>query len=256
MRFGLSCAAAAVALFAFCGCSDDGEPGGGAVPAGDARTFVPEGLPNEELGEQPGGLTLVAFTLAEGGSGLELYAAIANESDAPACNIGMMIEFYDREQRLVTSMGVPVSSGGFFRLDDGSGAVISCLPKGSVAMAASTELPPEVVLEELGSLKHNFPAFEVGGVFLEGVSIGKLAPATAGAESTYRGTLTNGLDDTLRAATVTVFPVNRVGRPLGVARSGASTDIPAGDTWTFETSAVRDVGVGYVAYAGGSIALP
>jgi hypothetical protein len=246
-------------LFVCAGCSSDGDgaPEGGGLPLeGDDRAFVPEGLANDEIGEQPGGLTLVAFTLAPGVSGLELYAAIANDGDQPACEIGMIVEFYDKEQRLLTSAGVPVHSGGFFRLDDGSGTVISCLPEGRVAMAALTELPPEVVLEELGSLKHNFPAFEVSGAFLEGVRVGKLTVASADAGSTYRGTLTNLLEVTLLAPRVTVFPVNRVGRPLGVATSMASTELPSGGSWTFETSPVRDAGVAYEVIADGSVSLP
>lgn len=238
------------------GCSGGGDspPGsGGGAPVGDGRAFVPEDLPNTEVGEQPGGLTLVAFTLERGSAGLELYAAVKNEDTDPACNIGMMVEFYDRAQNLVTSVGGSVSSGRFYRLDDGSGAVLSCLPPGQVGMAAVTELPSEILLEELGSLKHNFPAFEVGGAFLDGVSIGKLTTVATDGGSKYQGTLANGLDVTLGAPAVTVFPVNRVGRPLGVATATASTDVTAGGTWSFETTPVRDPGVGYAAYASGSV---
>jgi hypothetical protein len=55
------------------------------------------------------------------------------------------------------------------------------------------------------------------------------------------------------SASVAVFPVNRVGRPLGMATASASADLAAGGTWTFETTAVDDPGVGQAAFASGSV---
>ena len=50
------------------------------------------------------------------------------------------------------------------------------------------------------------------------------------------------------------FPVNRVGRPLGMVMSNATTDLPPGGSFTFETSPVDDPGVGYEAYPSGVMA--
>ena len=64
----------------------------------------------------------------------------------------------------------------------------------------------------------------------------------------YTGKVTNGLDVAVSAPAVAIFPVNRVGRPLGQATSSAIVDIPPGGSWAFETSAVDDLGVDYLAY--------
>jgi hypothetical protein len=237
-----------------CSGVDDARPPGSGEPVSDDRGFVPEGLPNTELEGQEGGLTLVAFTLQEGVEGLELYAAVKNEDATPACEIGMTTDFYDRGEQFVTTAGSVVSSGRFYRIDDGSGVVLSCLPPGQVGMTAVTKLPPEVVLSELGHLKHAFPAFAVSGLVpLDGVSVGKLTPVRTPSGSAYRGILTNGLAQTLSSPTVAVFPVNGVGRPLGVARSSATTELSPAGTWTFETSSVDEVGAGYAAFVGGSV---
>ena len=57
----------------------------------------------------------------------------------------------------------------------------------------------------------------------------------------------------MSAPTVTIFPVNRVGRPLGAATASSTIDIPPGGSWSFETSPVDDLGVDYVAYPAASI---
>jgi hypothetical protein len=120
-------------------------------------------------------------------------------------------------------------------------------------MAAFVDFPPELTLDEIGSLQHNFPAFGLDVVPLEGVSVSKLATRSAGELRKYGGTLTNGLDVPVKSPAITVFPVNRVGRPLGVATSAATTDLAPSGTWTFETSGVSDPGSGYAAYPDGSI---
>ncbi|HEY3495946.1 MAG TPA: hypothetical protein VGK73_14710 [Polyangiaceae bacterium] len=63
----------------------------------------------------------------------------------------------------------------------------------------------------------------------------------------------NEFEAELRAPTVMVFPVNRVGRPLGAASSGTGAALPAGGTWSFETSTVDDPGVDAVAFASASL---
>jgi hypothetical protein len=244
-------------LVAATGCSgggDDAPGAGGGGSAGDDRAFVPEGLSNTELAGQEGGLTLVAFTLEQGAAGLVLHAAVENEGATPACEVGMLIDYYDQTQQLVTSAGSAVLGGHFYLIDDGSGVVLTCIPPGKVGMTSMPALSPEVVLSDLGHLEHHFPAFTVPGVVpLDGVSVGKLTAVGTAIGSAYRGTLTNGLDQVLSSPKVTVFPVNRVGRPLAVATSLAPMEIPPGGIWPFETSSVGELGVGYAAFAGGSV---
>jgi hypothetical protein len=146
-----------------------------------------------------------------------------------------------------------LESGRLYRIDDGSGVIIRCVAPGQVAMTASTNLPDDIVIDELGSLRHSFPAFTVAVVPIDALSVSEVETVSRGAESAYTGTLTNGLDVAVSAAKVTIFPMNRVGRPLCVAASSATTDLPPGGSWTFETTTVTDLGVDYVAYPAASI---
>jgi hypothetical protein len=230
--------------------------GGGAVgsggTAGDGRFFVPENLPNTpKEGEVGVTLKLVAFTLLQGAAGPELYAAVRNDGSAPSCNAGMMTDFIDKTGQNVATAATGLRSKQLYRLD--ATTILGCIDPGQIAMSASTKLPAEVVIAELGSLQHSFPTFGVDGIVPSAgftVSHVQLIEQLigVGAGTLYRGTFTNGLDATVNAPNVTIFPVNRVGRPLGVATASATIDVLPAGTWSFETSTVSDVGVDYDAY--------
>ena len=185
-------------------------------------------------------LKLVAWTLVQGPTAAELYAAIRNDGNAPSCEAGMMTDFIDKAGQTVATVGTAVYSKQLYRLD--ATTVISCIDPGQIAMSAATNLPAEVVIEELGSLTHTFPTF--GGfdglVPVAGVTISQVATVAKGAGSAYTGTLSNGFDTPVSAPIVTIFPVNRVERPLGMATANSTTDIPPGGSWSFETSPVDD----------------
>ena len=228
--------------------------GGMAAAPGDDRLSVPEGLPNTpRAGEVGVTLKLVAWTLVQGPTGAELYAAVKNDGTAPSCEAGMMTDFIDKSGQTVVSVGTALQSKQLYRLD--ATTVISCVDPGQIAMAAAPNLPAEVAIGELGSLTHTFPTF--GGfdglVPISGFTVSQVATVAKGNGNAYTGTLANGFDTTVSAPSVTIFPVNRVGRPLGAATASATTDIPPGGTWSFETSPVDDLGVDYVAYPAASI---
>jgi hypothetical protein len=222
---------------------------------GDDRLFVPEDLPNTpRAGEVGVTLKLVASTLVQGPTAAALYAAVRNDGNAPSCEAGMMTDFIDKAGQTVVSVGTALYSKQLYRLD--ATTVISCIDPGQIAMAAATNLPAEIVIGELGSLTHTFPTF--GGfdalVPVAGFTVSQVATIAKGDGSAYTGTLSNGFDTTVSAPTVTIFPVNRVGRPLGAATASSTIDIPPGGSWSFETSAVSDLGVDYVAYPSASLA--
>jgi hypothetical protein len=77
---------------------------------------------------------------------------------------------------------------------------------------------------------------------------------TAGAGTVYTGTLSNGLDVAVSDPSVTVFSVNRVGRPLGVAIATGTVQIPPGGSWAFETNTVDMPGADQAAYPAGAMA--
>jgi hypothetical protein len=236
--------------------SNGGLPEGGGAPGArqdaaalDESAFSPEGLPNLPLDSVAGVLTLFASTLKPGANGLELYAAIRNDGAYPLCGAAMMIEFYDHADQLMGTASAGVQSGRLYRIPDGSGT-ISCVAPGQTAMAAATSLPQGLELEALKYLGHRFPAFQIDGAELLPSATVSEVEAYATAEGTvYRGTVLNAADAPISDPNVSVFPVNGVGRPLGVATSKGTVEIAPADTWSFETSAIAEPGVDHVAFA-------
>ncbi|XXX75933.1 FxLYD domain-containing protein [Sorangium sp. So ce134] len=141
----------------------------------------------------------------------------------------------------------PERARRFCRLTDGSGVIIPCIAR-EIAMTGPTNLPDDIAIEELGYLLHRFPAFTAGVEPVDAITLGEVETVSRGAESAHTGTLDNALDVAVSDPKVTVFPVNRVGRPLGAATSSAAAAIPPGGTWTFETTTADDPGVDHVAY--------
>jgi len=215
---------------------------------GDDLFFVPD-LPNTNLdGDRAGGLKLVAFTLVREAKGTSLYAAVKNGGDTPVCEAGMTTYFVDKTDQIVTSAGSVLQSKQFYRLDDG--VIIRCIAPGQIAMSAATDLPSDIVIEKLGYLQHRFPAFMIDGIVpIEGLDVSEVQTIARGDNKRYAGKLINRFDKTVTDPSLAIFPMNRVGRPLGVATSKTTTELPPGSSWSFESTDVADLGVGYVAYA-------
>jgi len=230
-------------------CSNDGA-GAGAVrddAAGDAR-IVPVGL---NVTARPGGcgvLNVTALTLRRGPSNGELYAALKNEGASPACSPSFSVELFDEaDQPLATGLGGLLVKG-FYRLTDGSETVAGCVGPGDVAMVAISDLPAELVVEDVNNVIYgcNFWMLEVEPI--AGVTVGDVNVVEQGDGASYTGALVNGLDVALSNPSVAVFPLNRMGRPLGVALGTGTVDVPAGGTWQFETTTVNEAGVDSAAY--------
>jgi len=237
------------------GSSSSSGSGGETAQTGDDRAFVPEGLPNTPLeGQVVDGLTLIAFTLRQEASGLALYGAVRNDRETPACEAGMTTYFVDKAGQVVTTATSVLESAHFYRLD--TGVVIRCVAPGEVAMTGSAELPKEIVLGELGSLQHAFPAFTVDGIVpVEALTVSDVQSVTTGVGTLFAGRLRNRLDVSASSPRVTIFPVSRVGRPLGMATTtGSASELPAGGSWRFETGNVDTPGVDFAAYPGATFA--
>ena len=247
----------AVALALSSGCSgsarSDAGVGRDAGLDGDDRLFVPEGLPDTNENGQDVGLALVAFTLVPGANGPSFYAAVQNVWSTPLCEAGMMVDFYDAGGQLVGSGASVLLSGRFYQLTDGTGAVIPCVDPGQIAMTGEMALPETIAIDQLGSIQRLFPSFNVGVTPVGGVTVTGVKTVASGQGTAYTGTVVNDLGSTLSGPSVAIFPVNRVGRPLGMATASATTDLAPGGTWTFQTNAVDDPGVDYVAYASGAV---
>jgi hypothetical protein len=226
---------------------------GGIGGAGEAdRLFVPPDLMHSNVDEQGVTLTLVASTLVPRTDGFDFYAAVRNDGTTPACEPGMMTFFFDKTDYPVTELAAVLLSGRFYRLP--TGTVLNCVDPGQIAMAAAIGVPSPVGIDQLGSAKDRFPIFTVDGIArVEGIVVNGVTAMTTAAGTAYTGVFTNGLGVAVSEASVVIFPVNRVGRPLGVARADAAADVPAGGSWTFETGPVDDPGAGQVVYPGAAI---
>jgi len=205
------------------------------------------------------GLSLVALTLLQRLSGAELYAAVKNDSDTSACDAAITIEFLDREEQSLAAWVGGLYSGQLYRRSDGTDAILACLDPGELAMLGSTELPDEVRVEEVGALVYRFTYFDrdvlpFEVVPIDTLTVSQLQSVSLVSGSAFTGTFENGLDVAVSDPIVTVFPLNGVGRPLGMATSSDSVAIPPGGTWMFETSPVNDPGVDRVVYPGAFIA--
>ena len=87
---------------------------------------------------------------------------------------GDELDFYDTTGALVGSGAGVLQSGRFYQLNDGSGAIIPCLDPGQIGMTGETGLPQTIAIDQLGSLQHLFPSFNVdvtpvGGLTVMGV---------------------------------------------------------------------------------------
>ncbi len=217
--------------------------------------FEPESVPNVSLDGVGGTLMVLASTLREGAEGLELYANICNAGDFPLCSAAMQVEFYDAADQLIGSTSTAVQSGRFYRFSQ-SPYPISCVAPGQTAMAAATNLPEGLVLDDLKSMGHRFPAFQIDDAApLAGATVSAVDAFETAGGAAFRGTVTNDSDAPISNPTVSVFPVNDVGRPLGVATATATLQIPPGGTWSFETSVIAERGVSHWAFAAASFAL-
>lgn len=222
--------------------------------ADDDALIVPAGLSVVALEGGNGVLDVTALTLRAGPNGTEAYAALRNTGEVPACSAALAIELFDTAEQSVAAGIGGLLTQHFYRLTDGSGAVAACVGPGEVTMAALTDLPGDIAIDDVGTVVYRCPYFALDVEPIAGLAIGALNSAQRGAEVVYTGTLLNGLDVAVREPSVAVFPINRVGRPLGVATGSGAIELPPGGRWRFETDAVSALGVDQVAFPAGALA--
>jgi hypothetical protein len=184
-----------------------------------------------------------------------VYLALRNDGKALACTAAFTVALLDANgDTLATgTRGLPVQQFYRFRLDESAEPTVAgCIAPGEVTMGAILDLDlphRESGLEGI-ALSYWLTYWNLsdltplpGAVTLENVTTVMRSDGVA-----YTGELVNALVDEPRAAAVSVFPVNRVGRPLGVAYRQGSEELPPGGRWKFETTTVPESGTGFVAY--------
>lgn len=232
--------AAAAALAAAVGCGD--------ARGGDAARIVPEGLTVSALPGGNGVLDLVALTLRELNGQVELYAALKNVGDRPACDAALGVELFDAQRRSLAAGINGVLAQRFYRRTDGSGAIASCVAPGDVAMATVTDLSSAVERSEVSSVVYRCPYFALDVEPIRGLDVQSIERMKRDDGTAFTGTFVNQFDRTVSRAAVTVFPVDEVGRPLGLVSATSEADLAPGESWQFETAATDQPGVDAAAF--------
>ncbi len=229
---------------------------GGMGGGGSDAAFFPSNLTVARSSGEGPGLTLTAYTLREGSGGLEAYVAVRNTGDHAACSVGISIEFYDSAEEFLASSTAGLLTQGIYRLADDPNQLLGCVAPGGLGMAALTDWPSDLVLEDLAYLVYRCPHFNIDVVAVDAFTLRQVESIRANSHTTYEGIFVNELDVTISEPQVTIFPVNHAGRPLARALATGTLEIPPGETWAFETEAVAQAGEDFVAYSTAAIPSP
>jgi hypothetical protein len=219
----------------------------GASGAANAVLVAPDGL---TVMERPGGcgvLKATAVTLKTGSGGVELFASLRNEGESPACGAAFSVELFDDDEQSVAAGVGGLLVKRFFRLADGSGTA-ACLAPGDLSMIALRNLSLDLAPTKVARVEYwcNYWALDV--VPIGEVELSEVTRVVHDGGASFTGVLENGLTAPLPSPAVAVFPLDDAGRPLGVALAEGTTEVPAGGSWFFETSAVTDAGVAHAAF--------
>lgn len=245
--------AALALLLPACSSAATGDGAAMSAEMDDHVRIVPEGLRVTALPGGNGVLEVTALTLRKGSSSTEVYAALKNDGDIPACTAAFSIELFDATgQSLAAGIGGLLTQQ-FYRLIDGSGSIAACVGPGDVTIAAVTDLPAEIAIEDIKTIVYRCPYYALDVVPVAGLGIDDLKRVTEAGGSTYTGTLVNDFDVAVSAPSVAVFPLNRVGRPLGMAIGRSTEEIAPGGSWTFHTDTTEARAADYAAYPAGAI---
>ena len=237
-----------------------GDADSGDTTTGHDILVVPEGLVIDALPGGNGVLDVLALTLRKGPGGAELYAALKNDGEVPACDASLSVELFDHSQQSIAAGIGGLFTHDFYRLTDGSGAIATCAGPGDVTMAALTDWSSDVDAEDVGYVVYRCTYYALNIAPIAGLIISSSKSVARDGGIAYTGTLVNDLDVPVSNPSVTVFPVNRRGRPLGVTTvrdvdaGSAASEIPPGNSWDFETMPVDIRVADYVAYPAGSLA--
>lgn len=198
----------------------------------------------------PGGhgvLEMFALTVRKGPTHTEMYAALKHTGDRPVCDGALTIELYDKEGQSVAAGIGGLLTDHVYRLKDGSGSIAACIGPGEVTMASMTDLSPDIDLDNLGFAVYRNPYFGIEVDQIGAFTVSDVAAVTGDAGTSYTGKLSNDIDITVENPAVMIFPLNTVGRPLGMATGTGTVELEPGASFSFTTTA--DVaGTGYHAY--------
>src|SRR4029079_15361265 len=183
---------------------------------------VPQGVSVMGLPGGHGVLEMCALTIRKGPTNTEMYAALKNVGDRPVCDGALTSELYDKDGNSIASAIGGLLTDHLYRLTDGSGSLAACVGAGEVTMASMTDLSLALDLDNIGYAVYRNPYFGIQVEQIEGFTVTDVLGTPSGTGTTYTGTLVNGLDEAVTNPTVMIYPVNAVGRPLGMATATAT----------------------------------
>lgn len=229
-----------------------GAAGVGGETDDEDALIVPQGLgviPRPGLNSA---FNVIALTLRQGSGSLQLFASVRNDGTVPSCNPSFSVELHDTTDTVIAAGITGLMVPHLYKVTDVADTIAGCIAPGEVTMAAITDSSLNVALEDVVQVVYGSSYWNLDVVPTTSMLISDVQAVTQSAGVAYSGTLVNGLDVTLGNPAVEVFPVNRVGRPLGVALAGGSVQVPPCGSWPFTTNSVTDPGVGFVAFPAGS----
>lgn len=199
--------------------------------------FAPD-IPNEYVGKLADPrLKVVGHTIHEGRLGPEWLVAIENVGTETLCNLEMSYAFLDTSGRTL-SKGSKLLELPLKRSANGSGVVLGCLGRAEVAMVYDKLVLADVNAALVARVTHDFDGVVANDVrpTQEFRAVGSWrSPDAAGTR--ISGTLHNDSDSDISYPAVTIFGVNRHGRPLFACEAVERSSVAAGSSWAFATTA-------------------
>ena len=123
-------------------------------------------------------------------------------------------------------------------------------------MAQVTELPADLVIDDVAFVVYTTPYFALDVSPVAGLSVSDVQTVALDGGTAYAGTFVNSFSVTVTDPVVMVYPVNSVGRPLGVASASGTDPVDPSGTWSFQTNALDVVGTSYAAFPAGTLPAP
>lgn len=207
-----------------------------ADAAAQPDLFFPESIELRHPPIEEPGLTMIAYTLRDGQEGLELYVALRNEAERPACGASISVDLYDQNELSLASSVIGVIGGAPYQVVELPGTYSACVSPGRVAMAALTDWPDDVSAGAVRYLAYRCPYFAFSVTPAGEFRLSDVTKDSTAAGDAYRGTFTNQLSITVETPQVVVFPQAKSGRPLGMVSVQGSATLAPAEQWAFETA--------------------
>ena len=144
---------------------------------------------------EPGGagvLDLYALTLRDGPDGLELYAALTNDGDVPACDAALKVTLYDTSGQPLGNFinGLDTKSFYLYTLPDASTTIAACAAPGDVTMTEIDTMASDISVADVGQVVYYYSYFALDAVLIDGLTVTQVNVVTSTQERATQGRTT------------------------------------------------------------------